>query len=294
MLSYYNCRINYVCILWNINNELEGIRKSMKEMFLFFKEIIKNRKLLVQFSVNDFKSRYAGSMLGIIWAFINPLTMVLTYWFVFGFGLKTAPSNGIPFIVYLITGIVPWFFFSDVLASGTGVFREYSYLVKKVVFNVRILPTAKLLSNLYTHAFFLLVAFLLSAMYGIFPTVQTLQLVYYLFCLAMFLTGLTWITSSIQPFFPDISQLIGVIMQALMWSVPVLWNEATFPVWVIKILKFNPLYYVITGYREAFLSEGWFWHHWAQTAYFWVFTAMLLLIGATIFKRLKPHFSDVL
>lgn len=268
--------------------------KMLKDLFSFFTEILKNRKLLIQFSYNDFKSRYAGSMFGIIWAFINPLVMVFTYWFVFGFGLKAVPTEGIPFIIYLVTGIVPWFFFSDVLSSGTGVFREYSYLVKKVVFNIKILPTAKLLSNLYTHLFFLAVTFILMFIYGIFPTIQTIQIIYYLICMSAFLTGLTWITASIQPFFSDISQFIAVIMQALMWSVPILWSPQNFPAWVIKILKFNPMYYVINGYREAFLGQGWFWQHWSQTAYFWVVTLVLLLIGSTVFKRLRPHFSDVL
>ncbi|MFC0233307.1 ABC transporter permease [Vagococcus entomophilus] len=267
----------------------------LKELCLFFKDIYQNRKLLVQFSLNDFKSRYAGSMFGIIWAFVNPLVMVCTYSFVFSH-LKAAPAQGFPFVLYLITGIVPWFFFSDVLSTATGVFREYSYLVKKVVFNIRILPTAKLLSNLYTHFFFLAVAFVLSIAYGFFPTLQTLQLIYYLFCLAMFLTGLTWITASIQPFFSDISQLIGVVMQALMWTVPVLWSPEIFASspWIVKILKLNPLYYVISGYRDSFLSQGWFWQHWAQTVYFWVITIALLLVGSLIFKKLKPHFSDVL
>lgn len=83
-----------------------------KDLFLFMKDIYQNRKLLLQFSVNDFKSRYAGSFLGILWAFINPVFTVLIYWLVFGFGLKAAMTDGkYPFIVYLITGMIPWFFF---------------------------------------------------------------------------------------------------------------------------------------------------------------------------------------
>ncbi len=269
----------------------------IKELFNFSRDIYRDRKLLFQFSFNDFKARYAGSMFGVIWAFVNPLVMVATYWFVFGFGLKAGLTDGYPFIVYLLTGIVPWFFFSDVLSSGTGVFREYNYLVKKVVFNIRILPTTKVLSNMYTHFFFLAVTFIVTIGYGYTPTAQTLQLVYYLFCMCMFLTGLTWVTASIQPFFSDISQIIGIFMQVLMWGSPVMWPPSIFAdraPWVLEMLKLNPLYYVIMGYRESFLSKGWFWQHWTQTIYFWVVTIFLLLFGAGLFKRLKPHFSDVL
>lgn len=83
-----------------------------KDFFAFFRDIYRNKRLLMQFSVNDFKARYAGSMLGVFWAFINPLVTILTYWFVFEKGLKAGMTDGsIPFILYLTTGIIAWFFF---------------------------------------------------------------------------------------------------------------------------------------------------------------------------------------
>ena len=266
-----------------------------KDLFLFMKDIYQNRKLLLQFSVNDFKSRYAGSFLGILWAFINPVFTVLIYWLVFGFGLKAAMTDGkYPFIVYLITGMVPWFFFSDAFTSTTLVFREYTYLVKKVVFNIRILPTTKILANLYTHLFFILIGLLVAAIYGIFPTAMTLQLIYYLFCMCAFLTGLTWLTASIQPFLPDLMQLITILLQLIMWTLPILWSPAQFNPMIIKILKLNPLYYVVQGYRESFLSQAWFWEHGMYTLYFWVFTLAIFIIGSAVFRIMKPHISDVL
>lgn len=102
-----------------------------KETFSIFKNIFSEQKLLLQFSFNDFKAKYAGSALGIVWAFLTPLVTVLTYWFVFSVGLRSRAGDNMPFIVYLVTGMVPWFFFSDSLLSATNVFREYSYLVKK-------------------------------------------------------------------------------------------------------------------------------------------------------------------
>jgi teichoic acid transport system permease protein len=267
-----------------------------KELYYFVRDVYQNKRLLIQFSINDFKSRYSGSLLGIFWAFANPVVTVITYWFVFDVGLKAPLTDGkYPFIIFLMTGLVPWFYFSDVLGAGTGVFREYSYLVKKVVFNVRILPTAKLLSNLFMHAFFFLVTFIAAMALGIMPHLQLLQIIYYLFAMMMFLTGVTWITGSIQPFFPDINQFIVIIMQALMWSTPVLYSVTQFSnPKIIFLLKLNPMYYIVTGYREGFFGEKWFWQHPALTIYFWVITIVLLLVGSTMFKRLRPHFSDVL
>ena len=111
-----------------------------------FLHILKeNSKLILFLSIDDLKKRYAGSSLGIFWAFVQPCVTILIYWFVFQVGLKsTAPGNGnIPFIVWIMCGLIPWFFFSDCLNAKTNVFIEYSYLVKKVVFNIEILPDRK-------------------------------------------------------------------------------------------------------------------------------------------------------
>lgn len=264
-------------------------------MFTFFKEIYQNRRLLLSFSWNDYKARFAGSFLGVFWAFINPMVTIAVYWFVFGVGLKAGNADGnIPFVVYLVTGIIAWFFFNDTVVTATNCFRDYSYLVKKVVFNIRILPTTKLMANLFTHLFFILIAFIVAALYGIMPTIRAIQIFYYLFCLIMLLTGITWITSSIQPFFPDMSQLINVFMQILMWGAPILYSLSQFPEKYWKIFKLNPLFYIVQGYRDSFLGGPWFFTYGKLTIYFWVWTIALLWIGAKTYNRLSPHFSDVL
>lgn len=264
-------------------------------MIQFFKDIYRNRELLVRFSWNDFKARFAGSFLGVFWAFVNPLVTIGVYWFVFGVGLKAGMTNGnIPFVVYLVTGIIAWFFFSDTLMAATNCYREYTYLVKKVVFDIRILPTSKLMANLYTHVFFIFIAIILSALYGFYPTIKLIQIFYYVFCLIMFLTGLTWITASIQPFFADLSQIINVFMQILMWGTPILWSMGIFPARFDTMFKLNPLFYIVQGYRDSFLNGPWFWQYDTMSLYFWVFTLLLLIIGSKVYNRLSPHFSDVL
>ena len=124
-------------------------------------ELYHNRKLILSLAKNDFKTKYAGSYLGIIWAFIQPIVTVLVYWFVFQKGLKAAGMNTktgveVPYVLWLISGLVPWFFFQDALSTGTNALLEYSYLVKKVVFKISILPIVKIISSLFVHCFFIL------------------------------------------------------------------------------------------------------------------------------------------
>lgn len=264
-------------------------------MLTFFKDIYKNRSLLFNFAWNDFKARYAGSFLGIFWAFIQPLVTIAVYWFVFDIGLKAgATDGGYPFIVFLVTGIIVWFYFSESIINCTNCYRDYSYLVKKVVFNIRILPTSKLIANIYPHIFFIGLALVLCAVYGYYPTLYTLQIFYYLGGLLLFLTGLTWITSSIQPFFPDALQFINVTLQVVMWATPILYSPTIFPPKVQILLRFNPLYYIVDGYRSAFLSTHWFWSTWKIGLYFWAVTILLLWIGSKAYNNLSQHFSDVL
>ena len=134
------------------------------------KELWQNRKLIFQLAKNDFKTKFAGSYLGTIWAFVQPIVTVLVYWFVFEKGLKAGGVNtssgiSVPFVLWLVAGLVPWFFFSDAWNGGTNALIEYSYLVKKVVFKISILPIVKIVSAFFVHAFFVVFTLLLYSGY---------------------------------------------------------------------------------------------------------------------------------
>lgn len=126
----------------------------MKKILALPAELYQNRKLVLSLAKNDFKTKYAGSYLGIVWAFIQPIVTILVYWFVFSVGLKAGTVSDYPFVLYLVSGIVPWFFFQDALNGGTNALIEYNYLVKKVVFKISILPIVKIISALFCACVF--------------------------------------------------------------------------------------------------------------------------------------------
>ena len=114
-------------------------------MLRMLRDFWTNRKLIRKLAKNDFKTRYAGSYFGVVWAMVQPVVIVLVYWFVFQIGLNNATAElkqgiTVPFVLWLVSGIVPWFYFSESLSNGTNALLEYNYLVKKVVFNIDILP----------------------------------------------------------------------------------------------------------------------------------------------------------
>ena len=151
-------------------------------------ELYQNRHLIWKLAKNDFKKRYAGSYLGAVWAMAQPVVTVAMYYVVFDVIMDSSANvlrSGveIPFVLYLTAGLVPWFFFTEALTNGTNALLEYNYLVKKVVFKISILPIIKVIAASFIHVFFVCVLLIIAAIYGYYPSIYTLQLVYYSFCL---------------------------------------------------------------------------------------------------------------
>ena len=90
------------------------------------------------------------------WAFIQPIITVVIYWFIFQVGFKNGDVDGYPFILWLVSGLLPWFFVSDSITNAIPCFGEYSYLVKKVLFNINILPIARIVSTFFIQVFLIL------------------------------------------------------------------------------------------------------------------------------------------
>ncbi len=258
------------------------------------KELYQNRRLIGKLAYNDFKTKYVGSYLGILWAFVQPLITVLVYYCVFGIGLKSAPVNNVPFLLYLVSGLVPWFFFSDALSGGTNAMIEYQYLVKKIVFKISMLPVVKLISALFVHVFFALVAVVIAVLYGYTPGLHLIQIFYYMFCNFVLTLGLVYATCSIVIFFRDTTQIINIVLQVGIWLTPIMWTLSIVPEKLQFLFKLIPMYYIVDGYRDAIYNGRWFWEKPYETILFWFITAAVFGIGTMVFKRLKVHFADVL
>ena len=121
-----------------------------------------------------------------------------------------------------------------------------------------------------------------------------IQFFYYLLYMAILALGLGWAFSALNVFIRDIGQIVGVVMQVGFWATPIFWDINMMPPKVQMILKLNPMFYIVQGYRESFIYFVPFWRHPYQTLYFWLVTLTVFVCGALIFKKLKPQFADVL
>lgn len=268
----------------------------MKFIVNILTEVWRRKRLILDLAKDDFKLRFAGAGLGAFWGFIQPFVTILLYWFVFQVGFRSGSAdNGMPYILWLIAGIVPWFFFNEAWTGASNCLYEYSFLVKKVVFKIEILPFVKILSALFVHVFFIDLVLIIFASYGYYVSPYNLQLLYYLGCELLFIYALALITSSLVVFIKDILQVIGILNQIFFWTIPIVWSPSNIhnPVLLI-LLKLNPIYYFVEGYRDALVSHVWFWEKPVYTIYFWIVVLIFLKTGVWIYKRLNKHFADLL
>ena len=108
------------------------------------------------------------------------------------------------------------------------------------------------------------------------------------------LLGLSWITSSLQVFVKDVVQVINVILQFGFWFTPIVWDFNLVPQHYEWFFRLNPMFYIVEGYRKSFIYGEPFWGDLEFALYYWVVTLAILLVGVLLFKRLRPHFADVL
>ncbi|WP_091206262.1 ABC transporter permease [Oribacterium sp. WCC10] len=271
----------------------------MNHLKSLIRDIFGRRMMIFDLAKSDFRKRFVGSYFGIVWMFVQPLVTVAIYAFIFGpYGFKSAPPvPDTSYVIWLIPGLVPWFFFSEAMNMITGILHEYNYLVKKVVFPVELLPIIKLASCFLVHLCFIaimLVAFLIS---GKVPEVSWIQIFYYSFAASVLALGLGYLTSAVNVFFKDMQQIVGIVLQFGIWMCPIMYDETLFTSrapWIGTALKLNPFYYIVAGYRDSMLTGDPFWMRPTLGVYYWVFTLAVFFVGLGFFKRLRPHFSDVL
>lgn len=268
---------------------------SYIQLFLdFLKSLVQSRQIILQMTKHDFRQEYFGSYLGIFWAFLHPIVNLFVLWFVFEKGFRAAPVENFPFILWLVCGLFLWQFLNASINQCMSSILASPYLVKKIVFRVSILPIVKINSLFVIHAFFLVITAFLFIVNGYYPKWQWLQVLYYIFCAYILLLGMGWITSSVIIFFRDLNGIVSVILQIGFWLTPVFWSPKILPSEYVLLLKLNPVYYLVEGYRDSFINHIWFWEHPLWTLYYWTFAGFIFVVGAIIFRKLRPHFADVL
>jgi lipopolysaccharide transport system permease protein/teichoic acid transport system permease protein len=270
------------------------ITKFIEMACVFLMDVFKKKAVIYELARRDFKQQYLGSYLGLLWMFLEPLLYILVLYVFISIGFRAGEQGNVPYSLYLISGIVSWTYFSGNLVANTGIIGSFAFLVKKVDFRISILPFVKLISSLLPHVFLVLVTIIISWGYGYRPTLYLVQLLYYFFSMFVLLVGLGWLTSSTSLFVKDVSNIVRVIVQFGFWMTPVLWNLDRIPYKYHWIINLNPMSYIVNGYRDSILMQVPFWFEYKQALIFWAETFFILFVGIAVFRKLKPHFAEII
>ncbi len=253
-----------------------------------------HRQMIGAMALRDFQSRFAGTLGGVLWTFAHPLAIIAIFYFVFAVGFRAQGPEGVPFILWFVCGLVPWFFFNETLLAITNSVTSHAYLVKKTIFPTEVLPFVHLTAGLLPHLIFMLIVACLMSYLAVPFLLDRFLVVYFLFCTCILLLGLGWMLSALQVFYRDIAHALSIILNLLFWTTPIVWPADNIPMEYRNLLFLNPVYYIVEGYRGLLLFDVIIWPSLWHTTYFWIVAALAFVTGSYVFSRLKPEFADVM
>ncbi len=273
--------------------------RSLKRAFTLPGETIwKNRSLIRTMVRRDMLSRYTGSFGGAFWTVLNPLLLMLTYFFVFGMVLQQHFGNDTSragFAVYLLAGMLPWLAFSEAVGRSPFVLVEHRGFIKKLVFPVETLPINLVVSGLVTE-FFGMILFVLALLLvrgSVAPTVVFLPVL--VIPQILLTAGLCWFLSALGVFVRDLSQIIGYLLTIWYFLTPICYPEESLkslPPLALRLMTKNPIYVLVRGYR-AVLLEGRA-PDWRALGWLTVASIVVFLLGHAWFYKLRKSFADII
>lgn len=252
------------------------------------KEIYAYREMIFSLVKRDLRGKYKASFLGFLWTFINPLCQILVYTFVFQFIMRTGIEQ---FSVYLISGMIPWIFFSTAVSGGTMCIKNQSEMVKKIYFPREVLPIAFVTSAFINMLFCFVMIFVVIAFSGRgFSIVALLFLPLVMIIEYIIALGFTFIVSGLTVYFRDMEHIVGVIMMAWIYLTPIMYSIDMVPEKLRGVYYVNPMTPVVQGYQQilyykeipelsTLLLSG-------------LFGIVILMIGAIAFRYMERNFAE--
>jgi ABC-type polysaccharide/polyol phosphate export permease len=262
----------------------------------FMRSLYKIRFMLKAMALRELKTTYVGSFFGFFWAVLNPLSQILIYGVVFGYFFKGTPPPQYGtdnYFLYLVAGLIPWQFFAQTVGSSSAVLLSHRTLIKRAAgFPSEVLPIVTVISNVISQlvSIVLLFAIVIGFAHGV--SLNAYLVFVYLFFLSIICVGIGWILSSLTVFLRDIPQVIGLVLTGMFFFTPIFYSPSIVPPKALFIMKLNPIYHVIEGYRLAVLAGKPI--PITDFAYMVIASVCILGIGGFIFRKLKPEFAEVM
>ena len=252
-----------------------------------FKELFQYREFLRSNIKKEIRGKYKGSFLGVVWSFLNPLLSVLVYAIIFPYIMRMQMDN---YLIYLITGIIPWTFFTLSINSGMVSILTNANIIKKVYFPRIILPISSVTSALINFLISIIIILVFVAFSGIGFSFNLLFLPLIVIIQYILLLGLTFILSAIDLYFRDIENIMQFCLSMLFYATPILYLPSIFPESIKWVLYLNPMALIINAYRDVFYFKVM--PNIMNLSIVGLISIFILFIGYFIFDKLQKGFAE--
>lgn len=249
-----------------------------------------HRELLWLLMWRNVTSRYSQMALGMLWAVLEPLAMLVTLVAVFGFFIGV-PTGGVPFAVFVFSGNVPWLLFSKATMNAIGCLQEHMSIVSKVYFPRILLPFASVFRDLFDSVMLVLVLIVIAVFYGYMPTWRLAAVPFLLIGSTLFAVAIgLWLAGSLVRM-RDIRPVVGIVLQIGFYFSPILFPPSLLPPRLLPLFQLNPMYWAIEVSRWIFLGQP-VAFNWPSVVSF-AFVAVLLVSGLFVFAAKERASVDV-
>lgn len=268
----------------------------MKTVIEIVKEHVKWRNQIFSLAKSDIIKTYSGAALGWLWALVKPTITILVFWFAFSVGLRHGKDiEGFPFVLWMMAGMLPWFYMSEMITQGAGAIRKYKFLVTKMKFPVSTIPTFVGLSKFAIHLCLLVIVVAIFVLSGYLPDIYFLQLPIYMVLMLFFFICWSLFASMLSSISHDFLNLVKSITTAIFWMSGILWDINNINNKVVHdILLFNPVTFFATGYRNVFIYKTWIWEKPQDLISFGIVMLVMFLLAIWTYKKLLKEIPDVL
>lgn len=268
----------------------------MRTLSKIIKEHISYKNQIVKLAKADLLKTYRGAALGWAWAIIKPAVTIFVYWFAFTVGLRAGKDvNGFPYFLWLIAGVIPWTYMSEMITGGTDCIRKYSYLVTKMKFPVATIPTFVNMSKFLIHLILIVIMIIIFIAFGYPPSIYLLQLPIYMLLAFAFFNVWGLFSSLLAVVSKDYSNLVKSFVSPLFWLSGIMWNvDSISNVTVKNILNINPITYLINGFRNCFINKVWIWEQPIRLLVFIAILIILAFLSIKVYKKLRKDIPDIL
>src|ERR1700730_2820754 len=278
------------------------LRRLWRDLPKFFsgpiRTIWEHHRLIGSMARRDILARYRGSFGDVFWTILNPLLLMATYFFVFGVVLRTRfgpDQSSTSFALYFLAGMLPWLAFTEPAGRAPHVILEHRNFVKKLICPLETLPVNHVVAGLVTEVFGAVV--FIAALLVIRGSVpfSVVWLPVLLFPQLLFTLGVCWFLSALGVYVRDLGQIMGFLLTLWFFITPICYSEtslSTLPAGAFAILRKNPFYVLVRGYRAIFLES----HapEFLPLAKLWVVALVVFLLGHAWFYKLRNNFADVI